>query len=464
MCLYIYSYIYGYFEYSYCSNILVSFKSMTSTAGSTSRNNMSLMNTSLALNSTFDLPLNESFDLSFWLGNEIKTEYTLCRNEFVLHFNDSKLILQSQENQDYIEKKCHQTRAMQRLFLIISVSVGVPANIIALVALSTLKPRSIGLFYIALLTAADLAALVMRCWDFLMATFHVDTHKYICGLRATLVNFFPTLANWLLVLIVFERFYALRFPFSKAVHFTFDRARLLVSIVALLLFSYNASRIFTYGESVRGFCKEKHQSIKNITGTIDRILLFYFPLILIFIFVALVAHGLYLAQQTRERIFSSASFQQAPAGGGHGDAERSIEDNRQTRQGSEQPLNEHTSHMLRKQRRNERSLTIMMFSAAIFFVVMILPLIIVLNTKPHIEMGVAEMNYKFNLILTQGLSLLTHAANFFLYFLTCRRLRRHLWKLLRLGKIRKLSIANEEAEMTKMSRVPESEMAAACEN
>ncbi|RUS86556.1 hypothetical protein EGW08_005695, partial [Elysia chlorotica] len=141
---------------------------------------LSLTSAPVPMNST-----NGTFDLSFWLNTKIIKSYSDCRHDYSLNYSGGTLILDSQENQDYMTERCHHARTMMKVFPYLSMAVGIPANAIALVALSTLKPRSIGLFYIALLAAADLAALVMRFVDFLMVKNAVDTHKYICGIRGT---------------------------------------------------------------------------------------------------------------------------------------------------------------------------------------------------------------------------------------------------------------------------------------
>ncbi|GFS07836.1 neuromedin-U receptor 2-like [Elysia marginata] len=362
------------------------------------------------------------------------------------------LVLQSQENIDYIRQKCTQARITRHCFAITSFAVGVPANTLALVALMTLRPRSIGLFYIALLTASDFAAVVLRFVDYLMVEHAVYTPLLLCGFRGTLVNFFPCYANWLLVVIVFERYYTLRFPLHKNAHFTFSRARLLVAGLGLVLFLYNLPRTFMAGQTQGGYCIAIENFIYEVMSDIDQVLLFYGPLVLIFLLVGLIAHALLQAQEARERMFASHSLQAR-------DDKRlstAIEgNNSRSRQGSEAPLNEHTSRMLRQQRKNERSLTIMMFCAAIFFVVMTCPLIVMMHVRPDPMVGVAELNFKFNITWARGLNMLTHAANFFLYFMTCRRMRNHLCKILRLGNLQTLcgcvgndSVQSAETEMT----------------
>lgn len=383
-----------------------------------------------------------TFDLSFWTEIKIVKRYYDCRHELFLlqeGHNKTLLELQSQSNIEYIATKCVQAKVLRDLLCIVSFSIGLPANALALLALVTLRPRSIGLFYIAVLTAADLASIVLRFVDYLMVEKEVFTHRYLCGLRATLVNFFPCYANWLLVLIVFERFYTLRFPLHKTAYFTFWRAKILITGVALVLLIYFLPRTFMSVNAMGGVCVFKAPFSPDTVVKVDNVLIFYAPVILIFLFVGLIAHALLKAQQSREKMFSGSITQARPEDPSTQRLSTVTEGSASTsRQGSEVPLNDHTSRMLRQQRNSERTLTIMMFCAAMFFVVMTLPFIVVMHTKPDIYIGLAQFEFKFHAVLVRGLSMFTHAANFFLYFLTCRRMRSHLYEILRLNKLRNI--------------------------
>ena len=418
---------------------------------------------SFVLNSTYAVDANETFNLSYWSQFAFAKQFIMCRDEFFFIHNDETLLqLQTKDNMKFIERRCEQARMIRHLFMVLPFFVGIPANIIALVALSTLRPRSIGLFYIALLAASDLGALVMKLVDYLLIDNRIDTSSLLCGLVLTLLSFFPCFANWMLVVISFERYYTLRFPLHKAAHFTFGRARLLVACLGLLLFLYHLPRMFLVQDPDGSFCPEEDSLAQQIMAEVDNVLHFYLPQILIFFLLALIAHCLVKAQKAREKMFTGNSVRNRP-GSDESEGEKALTtagESRESRHGSGMPLNQHTTRMLKNQRRNERSLTIMMFCAAIFFLVMTFPLVLMMHFQPDPMIGVAEMNFKFYLILAQGLHVLTHIANFFLYFIACRRMRSHLFHMIGLSRLQKLCgcidekrVSITDIELTKASRL-----------
>ena len=362
--------------------------------------------------------------LSFWSQTNFSLCEVDCREELCVSANGTRLLqLQSTEDIKFLD----ETITMRHIFKIVPFVVGVPANVIALVALLTLRPRSIGLFYIALLAASDLGALVMNLVDYLLVDNKIDTPRLLCGLIVTLITFFPCFANWMLVVVSFERYYTLRFPLHKTAHFTFGRARLLVACLGLLLFLYHLPPMFLVEETINGFCK----MAENLAITIITVLLhFYVPAVLIFTLVALIAYCLYKASQARVNMFDDRSIRSRSLGS------TSSSTSAPTSRSSES-IRSSEPRILRRHRRNEHFLTIMMFCAAIFFLVMTLPLMVVFQLESEPMMSKPEMLFHFSLTVCQGLQSLTHVANFFLYFIACKRMRSHLFRMLRLRKLRK---------------------------
>ena len=421
-------------------------KSHCTTVPSTSKCKVNLIHTRLfrvdserfTFHPTLTMDTLKNSNFSLWSKTNFFLYYAWCRKELFVSANGTRLLqLQNTDDMQVLDEMCKQTITMRHIFKIVPFVVGVPANVIALVALLTIRPRSIGLFYIALLATSDIGALVMSLVDYLLVDNGIDTPRLLCGLILTLISFFPCFANWMLVVVSFERYYTLRFPLHRAAHFTFGRAKLLAFSLGLLLFAYHLPSMFLVEESRYGYCPLVESLMVKISYNV---LHFYAPVILTFTFVVLVVHCL-----SKEMYTHSSTESRSDA------SDRDRETNTSSGRDSHESI--HRSGMSKRQSAprmstGELSVTIMMFCAATSFLFMTFPLMLMMYLEPDPMMGVAEMKFIFFLNLAQGFQSLRHVANFFLYVVACRHVRNHMFQMFRLQKLQRLCGCVDENRKT----------------
>ncbi|CAG5134544.1 unnamed protein product [Candidula unifasciata] len=289
------------------------------------------------------------------------------------------------------------------VFFWVPLVIGIPANILALLTILRF-PRTTGTFYLTLLTIFDLMALVTKATDDAMWTFNFF-ESISCKLIIMLTNFTRIYANWILVLICFERYITVLFPLKKNFYFTMNRARLVAIIAAVIIFLFCS--VYLGIVIADGGCVGNDEVFYKKWVYVTMVLYSYLPAVLLIILVLLIWRGLKKIQKVREYIFCE---------------EEGTNSATLTQQG------------LQEQAKTERGITMMLLFAAVTFVIMIVPICVVLAVD---STGIAEQSifgrvyFRLFYTIAGGLVTLTHAVNFFIYFLSTERFRGHFRQLFR---------------------------------
>ena len=178
------------------------------------------------------------------------------------------------------------------------------------------------------------------------------------GCKATLIiNIVNCYANWVLVLVCFERFLAVRWPLKKAVFFTKSRAWIVAAVLFVIIFIIH-SQLFAfyisdptgrrcgYGDSFAAYF--------NVWFWFSSILYSIAPFILLVVFTAFIIKGLRKYREARRSILGGDRQHN-----GKGDSKRGD-----------------TANM-------ERAISVMMTVASLVFLVLTLPNCIYIIAYDH---------------------------------------------------------------------------------
>ncbi|KAH9494801.1 hypothetical protein Btru_017798 [Bulinus truncatus] len=303
-------------------------------------------------------------------------------------------------------------------YLYVLVAIGVPANILTVLAILTYKPAPATIF-VAVLATCDCSALIFKLAFQKISRFIQTTA--LCKTEFIPV-FFTAMANWTLVLICVERFISVCFPLKKLYLLTKRRSYAVVAVLATCLFVPLATMFCLMREHLRGSdCytpSEKytwfwdHIYVKIIANS----LCVYIPFLFIFIFTLGVIFGLKLSSRDRRRLLRSNSSQNTGS-----TAAANVND-----------------RQIAEAEKLERGITVMMTFTALYFLVFSLPSCIFytlpeLPVKPHLAFERHRLFCNIQHLLLDS----THTLNFFLYVLTGKRFRSQLKKVLLCMPLRK---------------------------
>ena len=287
------------------------------------------------------------------------------------------------------------------LYIWIAFTIGFPGNVACMATVLTMTSQSTATLYVALLAAVDALALLLKL------IFHqLDFHSvsfYNVGCKVSVITYIVNCyANWMLVLVCFERHLAVCWPLKKAVIFTKKRAKnvamILLAIICLfytqLFFFYISDRTGQYcgfDDKLKHFVKAWHW----MASTVFSIL----PFGLIAFFTVRIAVGLRKQGHSRK---SFLAHSQSKINRRHPEI-----------------VNDVQGIAL------ERSFTIMVTVAAIVFLLFTLPSCIhIVSYDPWRSYHpVVEQRWRLINQISHMLADFNHAVNFYLYFLTARKFR-----------------------------------------
>lgn len=292
--------------------------------------------------------------------------------------------------------------ALQRHYLKVISALGLPGNLAAILTISTIKPRSVATFLVALLAASDSVALVMKLtFNQLYFSLPRVTDAYC---RCTyFVYVCSTYANWVLVLIASERLVAVVWPMMRNRFLTKMRVYCICVSLAVPILAIHAPLMVSsfalyqfrcgLGEGVGDYAHGAWQVLNY---------LFYFmlPVGLLMTITSALCVALSRARRCRQSLMGSSV---------------------RAREAS------------REMQRSERAITTLMLVASFLFMLMVLPhclyYILFRHTKllEHLQhTSTDQLTRQVTILLADS----THALNFYLYFISVRRFRHRVMALL----------------------------------
>ncbi|CAG5120921.1 unnamed protein product [Candidula unifasciata] len=342
---------------------------------------------------------------------------TLNLTVYFQHFRCSKLEInlttcqpiQTPDEIDTIQTLCDAADIIWITGFWFSVVSGIVGNGLAILTIASLH-ASTATFFVGLLAVSDLIAICIQ-----VLVQYAD--KYGIYNRASaswelsimLYDISISYSNWLLVLICLERYLTVRFPLHKRYYFTLTHARISAVVLALLVFGIYNSATWTLG-----YNDIKMYKIRN---------LFYagLPLAFILVIISLISYQLRKIHRDRQtlngrvhsRMGLSSMDEQQSAGLTTGRSSNNL------------PLQEIA--------RLENSITVMMLVAAVCFSILTIPNCVLLYTYIDyaISWNTPVLRARWHLFqrTSQVLTYLNLSVNFVLYFLSAKKFRTQLVKV-----------------------------------
>ncbi|XP_052804579.1 probable G-protein coupled receptor B0563.6 [Mya arenaria] len=342
--------------------------------------------------------------------------------------NYSDYYYSDSEYMDYPEYRA--ANSINEYYLYVICGIGIPGNIACLVTLTLMRPFTSSDVYMMTLAVADMLALIIKMLFLKLTEYNVQLHNAGCQVIFLLGTTTQTYANWVLVLLTFERFVAVWFPLRVK---NVCRKRNSVCVLFVLLVFFIGAHLhflFTFEEASHHLqtwmCQPKVRYVRFITNVwywIDGALYALLPTLFIFIFNGLII----------STVWRSSRAQRYLTNGARG-----------------RPEMEAASQ--------QRQITAMLLVASVVFVILILPNCVFFIVKDHVAWratpkGTAQYHLVQQIVFV--LSDLSHAVNFYLYCVSGRKFRQKFLYLICSCRHGKLTRGRQRTISRDVSRVPD---------
>ncbi|CAL1530316.1 unnamed protein product, partial [Lymnaea stagnalis] len=295
-------------------------------------------------------------------------------------------------------------------YMMVLCAIGLPGNALTIVTILAMESISPATILVAFLASCDIGALVSKLTLNRMINQHVYFGSVGCKLVNTLTLSFATIANWTLVLICLERFIAVRFPLQKVYLATKHRCTVAAFALSVIIAALaSAFFVMPYDADDTGYeCVTTRMSAEMMFLTQ---LLFYvvFPLAFIAVFTSGTVMTLCAYQRQRRAMFRKRGWPDT--------------ETRQT-------TGNFKSYLLfaRHERREKTINVLVIFTGVLFIVIHIPPCIFFLGFADSYSSNDAKwylLTIIHYLILDSS-----HVLNFFLFFLSARKFRSQLFRII----------------------------------
>ncbi|XP_076470708.1 uncharacterized protein LOC143300713 [Babylonia areolata] len=312
---------------------------------------------------------------------------TTTTTQVMAFANSTQYVLSPEENAT-IQRLNEARASIFASYMWVIFILGFPGNVACVLTVISMSTLSTATLYVALLAVVDALTLLGK----LVAqqlTYH-QSYLGDSGCKATsIINIFNCYAHWVLVLVCFERFLAVRWPLKKAVFFTKSRAWLIAAVLFIVIFLIYTQLFVLYISDptgrICGFSDEVGSYVR-LWYWFSAFLFSLAPFILLVVFTTFIVTGLWTYRAAR----------------------KSILDNKRS----------DNSNM-------ERAISVMMSVAAIVFLLLTLPNCIFIvafdywSWYPPVSYARWMLFQQVSFVLSD----LNHAINFYLYFLTADKFR-----------------------------------------
>ncbi|XP_070211993.1 blue-sensitive opsin-like [Littorina saxatilis] len=284
------------------------------------------------------------------------------------------------------------------VYIWVLLAVGLPCNAACVVTILFMHVN-IATFYVALLAVADSLALIVKA-IYIKREVPDAPSCYMLYIN----NFFSCYANWVLVLIVFQRFYAVCFPLKIKGAFTKKRIYISAGVLAAVLFVIMVVPTFYFLEwDAESECRWRNETqIYGVDKVWDSwimsLLYSYLPFLFLVVFTTLIIVGLFRHRRTRISICAAGTSSSSDDG------------------------------------KAERAISIMLVCASLVFLLLTLPACLfhlfisdLYDQKVRQESAERYLVYQVVTMLSDA----NHAVNFFVYFASTRKFRRCFFDLVR---------------------------------
>lgn len=317
------------------------------------------------------------------------------------------------EISEYLSFRIHKNMLLYLPPLILL--LGTLGNVLSFVIL---RHRAMNLvstyFYLAILAIADILVLyigLLRLWIGELTDVDVsDKSDWMCKLTMVFAYVTSDLSVWLIIAVTVERYIAVCYPFQASSMCTVVRAKWVIVILMLLLFSINSHFFWTVeityinsSNKVGAKCDggESYQLLVNeIWPWVDTILYSFLPFLIIIFLNSLIIRQVVMARRSRGVLQSS---------------DKKSSDGRR-------PVSEGST-----------KITVMLLAVSCSFLVTTLPMnIFVISTSfwnSQRRNNEQWATYRLLKTVTELLMYVNHSMNFFLYCATGQKFRQQLLRL-----------------------------------
>ncbi|GFO24008.1 thyrotropin-releasing hormone receptor-like protein [Plakobranchus ocellatus] len=338
--------------------------------------------------------------------------------------------VQSFDEVDTIRFICCTTDIIWDVGFWFALVAGLVGNGLAIFTIASL-PKSTSTFYVGLLAVSDILALCVRGTVIILTEEGLmTTVPEYANLIGMFFDFCPSYSNWLLVLICLERFLTVRFPLQKRSILTLRRAQLSALVLALaLLLAYSLAL------STLNYSTPDVFGVKNMLYAV-------LPLGLVFTIIVLISCQLRHVQRSRKKIMRSHSSPRSLLASTP--STTLVPASRQNSIANVAPGTP-ASHMVVPPQRSpttlqdiarlENSITVMMLVAAVCFFLLTMPYCVVLyaykdSTRAWANAPISRARWYLLRNVSLLLTLLNLSVNFILYFLSAKKFRSQLYRVL----------------------------------
>ncbi|GFR79335.1 thyrotropin-releasing hormone receptor [Elysia marginata] len=331
-------------------------------------------------------------------------------------------------------------RGIRKYYLIILAAVGIPSNILALVTILSMHALSPATLFVVLLAILDGSALTVKLIGNQMAEDGMNNNIVFCKFLDPLSIFFSMAASWMLVLICLERFISIKYPLQKAYLFTQRRSFIMASILigSLFIFIMTTLGITRVPGTDRCKTKERYKDFhNNIWLYLNVALHLFIPFLLILVLTVSIIYGLHRASQHRlflVRKSIDANVEMSAMEDARQETPRASKISRSTSTKTTSPTasSSNNQKILTDAARVERTITLMLITAGVIFLVLSLPMALFYLIHgfggPQGKTTEADRWLLYKQIAYVLIDS-SHAINFFLYFFTAKRFRDQLVRL-----------------------------------
>ncbi|XP_076455671.1 neuropeptide CCHamide-1 receptor-like [Babylonia areolata] len=283
------------------------------------------------------------------------------------------------------------------------VAIGFPGNLLSLITILRMKPRSRPSIYVAVLAVTDTLCLTCDILDSEFTRYDVAMGNVGCKLLTFTAHLSVMYASGTLVMMNVERFLAVWMPLKVG---TLCTDRTLALALGLVLFGFMALNSFhlvaVSGLKLKGtfgcsYKEEYHYFKEYVWAYVGALFYALLPCILLIIFNILIVLGIKRAGHVQ----------------------------RQLTEGS-QGLNKVKDQAM-EQVRQQRQITLMLVMTSVVFVILIFPYCIYFIYEPYWRTQANDDAGMANFFLTSQivrvLANFNHVVNFFIYFISTKKFR-----------------------------------------
>ncbi|KAH9524441.1 hypothetical protein Btru_054585 [Bulinus truncatus] len=291
-------------------------------------------------------------------------------------------------------------------YLWVVCAVGIPGNVLTIFTVLTMETISPATILVVTLSFFDVLTLSLKFIGMQFYLLRISVGSVGCIVSTAAIMFLGSMSNWTLIMITGERCIAVCFPLKRVYLLTKRRVYNAIAGLSTSLLAVSLATSIVTVDEVTGewYCSPdvEHGIYYWVIGT----LYVNVPFVSITVLTSAVLRGLRVSSKRHMRLLHD--------GPGSGTGEDTAVDPRKN-----------------IANRTEVTLTTMMVSSGLIFIVLFLPALIVpVVLNPPTQDSTGEAQWRLFSEIRYVLLDLSHAINFFLYFVTAKKFRSHVLKML----------------------------------